>query len=359
VALQGDLQSFALPDVLRLLAGTGKSGLLEVAGPSVEGELSLRDGAILRGGATSAPSADRPAEVVYELLRLVEGSFAFAEGDQHGDGPGTDVEVALAEAEALLAEWREVEAVVPGMDAWATLAAEAVGDEVRLDGDAWRSIVAIAGGGSVRDLAVARGLSDLDASRAIKGLVEAGLVEVRASHAEVAPSPDPYEAFDRFEPFDGGSSASDAMGAGDGPAMTELEDLVVEDRPVVMEDRDDALLPEPLPGEGVAYEGEEITGAVDGRTFDVVDHESAPHGALDVPAPHDVHGMEPGLADVDGIGGGFGELGGADPFSPVEADGFASATSADLGNGEGDERALDALDDERGSLLRFLSSVKP
>src|SRR5690349_19268586 len=155
VALQGDLKSFALPDVLRLLAGTGKSGLLQVAGPAVHGQLSLRDGSILDGVVPTAPRAVDAADVVFELLRLEDGSFSFDEGEQPGEGPGTDVDDALAQAEALLAEWLEVEEIVPSMDAWISLTAEDRDGDVQLDVAGWKAVVAIAGGGNVHDVAAA------------------------------------------------------------------------------------------------------------------------------------------------------------------------------------------------------------
>jgi hypothetical protein len=375
VALQGDLKSFALPDVLRLLAGTGKSGLLQVAGPEAEGELSLQSGAIVRGTVSTAPRASAPAEVVFELLRLDEGAFAFAEGEQASDGPAVAVDDALGQAEALLADWRDVETVVPSMDAWISLLADGVDGPVELDLDQWGLVVAIGSGGTVRDLAATRSLSDLEASQAVKHLAEAGLVDVRLSHATVAPSSthegdafDAFSAFEQFESFDGPGAHDHHDGFGGEPVapMTELEDLVVEDRPVVMEDRDDALLPEPLPGEGVTYEGETITGSVDGRTFDVADAEPGgdgpDHGLTEAAAPAE-RSMEASWADAMGIDDGLRDLGGADPFSPAEvAAGFGSATSADgaahapVG---GPAAAAAPADDERGSLLKFLSTVKP
>ncbi|MEZ5180775.1 MAG: DUF4388 domain-containing protein [Acidimicrobiales bacterium] len=358
MALQGDLKSFALPDVLRLLAGTGKSGVLEVAGPGVSGELALHEGSIVRGGVSSAPHAGEASDVLFELLRLDEGGFAFAEGDQPGHEAATDVESALAAAESLVAEWAEVETVVPSMDAWISLVAEAGEDGVHLSADQWRAVAAIGGGGNARDLADALGTTDLAACRVVKDLAGLELVDVRLSHAAVsAPMDD-----DRFEPLGhheelepevapDGYDAYDAFEALDGPAMTELEDLVVEDRPVVLEESDDALLPEPLPGEGVAYEGSDLTGVVDGRHIPAGDAAVADLPVDDAFAAFDLPEAPEPAAHHDAV---MEEgLGGATPFSPAEAPvESADETSAD-------PEAHEDGDDERGSLLKFLSSVKP
>lgn len=362
MALQGDLQSFALPDVLRLLAGTGKSGLLEVAGPGTAGELSLQRGGILRGAVTTAPRAEHPAEVLFELLRFPEGTFAFAEGDQPGEGPTTDVEFALEQAEGLVREWAEVEAVVPSMASWITLSGDQEGD-VHLTGAQWQAIVAVGGGGNVHDLGDALGLSDLDACRAVKDLADAGLVDVRLSHAAVAPAEhDVVDPFESFEPLGGYDDEEPAEPAG----MTDLEDLVVEDRPVVMEESEDALLPEPLPGEGVAYDGSDLTGVVDGRTFPMVDGAAADtplddaaaafaaFEAIGADAPEATHDPSAGYA--------FPGDGGADPFLPEAPIGSVSAISAEQPEAvaeEGPVDEADEVDEERGSLLKFLSTVKP
>ncbi|MCB0960611.1 MAG: DUF4388 domain-containing protein [Acidimicrobiales bacterium] len=369
MALQGDLKSFALPDVLRLLAGTGKSGVLEVAGPGVSGELALCEGAIVRGGVSSAPHAEQASDVLFELLRLDDGGFAFAEGDQPGEDVATDVESALAAAEALVAEWADVETVVPSMDAWISLVADAGEDGVHLSADQWRAVAAIGGGGNARDLADALGTTDLAACRVVKDLAELELVDIRLSHAAVAPAGDDatFEPLGHHEVPDGvggygdgdaydGVDAYDAFDALDGPAMTELEDLVVEDRPVVLEESEDALLPEPLPGEGVAYDGSDLTGVVDGR------HASPADASLPAP-PDDAAGAFAAFDDLTGAlepEAGYDHeaamqegIGGADPFSPAEVpDASAGETSA-----EPDPEA--ASDDERGSLLKFLSTVKP
>jgi hypothetical protein len=378
VALQGDLSSFALPDVLRLLAGTGKSGRLEVSGPSGWGEVVLSDGTITSGAVERAPHAAEPGDVVFELLRFEGGAFTFDEVEGAAGVDGADVEQAIADAEALVAEWADVETVVPSMEAWVALCPELPGDSIHLVADQWRALVAVAGGGSVRDLAGALDLTDLAACRQVKELVEADLVAVRPNHAYSEPLREPFHVptveLDSFEEYE--TDLADPM--------TELEDLVVEDRPVVMTEREDALLPEPLPGEGVAFEGELLAGAVDRRTFDTAESPSteepaAGHLAVaeeapehltiaedpSVDAPTDAdesHHDHDGEADQAGSGDHLEDAvdhehpgidGALNPAA--EADAFEAALAA----ADGEVEAPAEVDDERGSLLRFLSSVKP
>ncbi len=364
MALQGDLKTFALPDVLRLLAGASKSGHLEVAGTTATGEVLLRHGTIAAASTSAAPRAEEPADVVFELLRLEDGSFSFEEGEVSDEGWGADVDDTIAAAEALVVEWAEIEAVVPSMEAWVSLAAELGLDETIVSADQWRSVVAVGGGGNVHDLAAALELSDLVACRRVLELVDAGLAVVRATHSYQPPRIE----LDDFDQFD--APAVDPI--------TDLHDLSSEDRPVVMEDSDDALLPEPLPGEGVAYDGEEISGVVDGHTFEPTDGLELAPEASTVDGSNDAFEQFETLAsfeeaaamseriDEPGTIEGFG---GADPFSPADPYGSGAGTFADEAAPEDDRDAAELptpvlshdapVDEERDSLLKFLSAVKP
>lgn len=360
MALQGDLKSFALPDVLRLLAGASKSGHLEVAGSAGTGEVVLCLGTIASAATTLAPRAVEPSDVLYELLRLEDGSFAFDEGDVDDSGWEAEVDATIATAEALVDEWVAIESVVPSMEAWVSLAPELDGAEVMVSADRWRTIAAIGGGGNVYDIAAAMELSDLAASRQIVDMVDAGLASVRATHGYQPPRVE----LDDFESFE----------VADEDPMTDLHDLSAEDRPVVLEDREDALLPEPLPGEGVAYEGEAITGSVDGfgGTVDgfepafepMIDGSNDDFEQFDSLASFEQAAAMSELAGEPGTVDGFG---GADPFAPADPYGFDAETSADdlVADAPAAEvREMPAapvspVDEERDSLLKFLSSVKP
>lgn len=373
MALQGDLSSFALPEVLRLLAGTAKSGRLGIDGPDGAGELELADGALVRGRVSAAPNAHAPHEVIYELLRFERGAFSFDEVEVTAEGATSEVGDALRDAEELLDEWRAVEAIVPTMDAWVSLDAEVDADPIELAAAEWRTVAAIGSGASVRDLAAALALTDLATSQQVVALADRGLVAVRAS---LTPAPvaerhldgyaPPAIELDSFEEFEVGADlGSHPEGEVPVSLMTDLEHLSADERPVVMEDRDDALLPEPLPGEGVAYDGESFTGAVDGRTFETLEafesydlpETTAALEPFQVDRPEDPRpsiAPDPDSAvdDATPTPGGEGD---AVPFGPDgEAPDSASRISAD-----DEPPVVPALDDERGSLLRFLSTVKP
>lgn len=188
MALRGTLDTFALPDVLRLLGATSKSGRLRITGDRGTGSVWVESGEVTAVDATHAPHAQGTIDALFELLRFQDGSFTFDAGSA-ADKPGTptDVEQLLDDSEALLAEWREIERVIPSMDLWVTLQRSLPGPEITLDNARWATVVAIGAGATVRRIGDELCLGELPISRAIRDLVEVGLVEIADTAPAVAP----------------------------------------------------------------------------------------------------------------------------------------------------------------------------
>lgn len=190
MALQGTIETFALPDVMQLLASTHKTGCLRLDGGRGSGSIWVSDGKIVGGDVSSAPHADGPIEVVFELLRFRDGDFVFdADVEPESAWDTADVAATLSEAEEMLEEWKSIEAVVPSLDSWVTLAAALPDSEVTIDGARWELIVAVAGGISVDGLAERFSLGEMPISKRVKELVEAGLAEVGEAPPEAALRP--------------------------------------------------------------------------------------------------------------------------------------------------------------------------
>ena len=215
MSLQGTLDTFALPDVLRLLASTAKTGYLRLEGSRGSGGVWFSAGRVAAAAAPRQGRSARPvapgAEPLFELLRARDGSFAFEAGTASplDVSPG-DVASLLADAEVLLEEWREVESVVPSLGCSVALRPSLDVPSVSISADQWRSLVAVAAGSTVGDVGAALALGELSASRTVKELVEAGLVAVgRAPVAAAPPEPEPEVEVDP-EPA-GPSTAPEAL----------------------------------------------------------------------------------------------------------------------------------------------------
>jgi hypothetical protein len=186
MALQGTLDTFELPDVLRLLASTRKSGRLHLRGDRGEGDVWLADGRVV--GAEAGATAD-VADALFELLRAHEGTFAFEPGEaSSAPSEPADVEPLLVGAEAKLVEWRAIEAVVPSLGAWVGLSAELAGPEVTVPAETWRLVATIGSGVTVGELGQVLGLGEVAVSRVVRDLVDLGLGAVNAPPAHAAPA---------------------------------------------------------------------------------------------------------------------------------------------------------------------------
>lgn len=354
MALQGTLDTFALPEVLRLLAATKKSGRLRITGGRGNGSVWVAQGDIVGIEATHVANATEPTDALFELLRFQEGAFTF-DADATTDAPGapTDVEAILAQAESLLEEWRGIEAVVPSLDAWVTLRRRLPQSEVVVSQDQWTTLVAVAGGATVRRVADEVCLGELPVSRAVKELVELGLVDI----TEAAPA---------------GSTSTSAA-----PAAVPAR----HDRPLLAAD-DSALASEAAPTATRSRRNRAAAGAsapAEPEVFvplDLPGHGSAlsyDETAEPEPADH-----EPEPTEVDDLAAAFPGLANRTVPAPVDVDdeelakqlatlspraATAIRAAAEAQTDEEREAALDAVEDEdqplnRGLLLKFLSSVK-
>jgi hypothetical protein len=191
VTLQGGLDSFPLPDVLRLLAATGKTGGLHVVGPTASGSIWVVDGRIEH--AALGGEGCEPHEAVFALLRNVDGTFRYEAGvpvtvPSSAEAGPVEVEGVLAAAAVLLQEWDELGRVVPGADARLHLSPELV-RPVRLTVEEWAVIVAVGGGTRVQELATALGVPEIVAMRRARDLVVAGLLTATPADPHAAPVP--------------------------------------------------------------------------------------------------------------------------------------------------------------------------
>ena len=171
--LHGTLDTLDLGDVLVLLEMGKKTGALEVESDDGHGVLFLIDGRFVGSGADEAdphPSSleQFEAELVdacAALLGLESGTFRFLDGRTPSEIPRESLPISpiLADAKQAAAQWREVAASIPSLDAPVLLVPELPADEIVLDRRSWRVLALVDGSRSVRDLArdLARNMADV------------------------------------------------------------------------------------------------------------------------------------------------------------------------------------------------------
>ena len=122
MALQGTIDTFELTEVVRLLAAGSKTGVLRLEGSRGSGRVWVDEGKVTTITVDHAPRAESLAEAMFELLRFEDGHFTFASDElANPAGEPTELDGILVDAEAQLAEWREIEVVVPTTRALVTL----------------------------------------------------------------------------------------------------------------------------------------------------------------------------------------------------------------------------------------------
>jgi Domain of unknown function (DUF4388) len=192
VSLHGTLETFALPDVLALLAATKKNGELHVVGGTTDGRVWFDAGNVV---GTAVGASATFVDAVFELLRLESGKFSF-DADKAAPSPSEPepIQPLLDEAQSRLTEWRSIEAVVPSLGHGVGLRAELDEGPVTVTGDQWRALVGVATSPTVQSVVERLGVGEFETCRTLKGLVEAGLVTVEERAAAPAPAPPPVRA---------------------------------------------------------------------------------------------------------------------------------------------------------------------
>jgi Domain of unknown function (DUF4388) len=194
VSLQGTLDTLSLPELCELLSGTKKTGALHVRAEAGSGVLWFADGKVCAGeagGQTGPPPAgvggdvlDRLNDVCFELFRYSEGSFEF-EADRRPSWPAeraVEVSGLLAETDRRMAEWREIIAVIPSVEARPRLVPEPpAGGPITLDAAQWRVVTGIDGRRRVSALIRVLDGGEFTVCKVLRSLVQAGLVEIEAA----------------------------------------------------------------------------------------------------------------------------------------------------------------------------------
>jgi len=191
VSLQGTLDTLSLPELCELLSGTNKTGALHVRAEIGQGVLWFAGGKVCAGEAGSQTGPPPPGaggdllerlhDVCFELFRYTEGSFEF-EPERRPSWPAersVDVAGLVAETERRMAEWREIIAVIPSVEARPRLVPEPpAGGPITLDAAQWRVVTGIDGRRRVSALIRVLDGGEFTVCKVLRSLVQAGLVEI-------------------------------------------------------------------------------------------------------------------------------------------------------------------------------------
>ena len=278
MSFQGTLDLFGLADILRLLAASGKDGLLALRRDGASGGIWLVDGgvawaatrpgpeplarrllglgavepgvmatalreaaeggslaALLQQSGAVAPERLREiarehlADELFDLARWPDGSFDFEQGANPPESldPAAAVDDLLAETERRLAAWPEIAGKVPGRAALLSIPSRpADARPMTVDPAEWRLLAAVGGSRTVASLVEETGQGEFQTCQALAAMVERGLLavtgeaadaaepEVAAAEPEVAAAAEPEREVAEVGP--GGDAAGPAPAPGPG-----------------------------------------------------------------------------------------------------------------------------------------------
>lgn len=176
MSFQGSLKELPLPDIIQLVAVSGKTGAFVLTSGRQEGKIYLRNGEIVHAEAGGAQGE----EAVYELAIWQDGEFTFE--------PGVEAEVQtckksntnlLMEAARRVDEWKVLSKRVPSTQLVPVFSTEGSGTSVSFTPNEWIVICKIDERRTIDDLASVLQLSPFEVAKLLYGLITAGLVELR------------------------------------------------------------------------------------------------------------------------------------------------------------------------------------
>jgi hypothetical protein len=257
--LRGSLDTFALPEIVRLIASSGKTGVLTAETFRLKGRIFLDEGAInfattrgddgdvedlrrmttspagneRRGRKDSSPGQtledvveQQALEVFVRLMRMSGGKFVFDEGARtRAFGTGAvlrlDVDKVIDQATSRITEWLDIETVVPSPTTRFTLNRDLADDEfeVTLDARSWTFLAAVGDAASVQDLAERLRIFEFPAARKVAEFVRRGLLVPADAKAEFSTVP---VIATETKPADGPSVDGDAEASDDHAASDDL-----------------------------------------------------------------------------------------------------------------------------------------
>jgi len=176
VAFQGSLRELPLPDVIQLVAVSGKTGVFNLRNGAETGQIYLRKGQIVHAAAGTLAGE----HAVYELARWFQGDFVFT--------PGTETETEsidksntnlLMEAARQIDEWKILSKKIESTRMVPVFAPQASRVSVSFTPAEWAIITRVDERRSIEEIAAGLGQGAFDVCKIIYGLLTSGVLALR------------------------------------------------------------------------------------------------------------------------------------------------------------------------------------
>lgn len=176
MAFQGSLEDLPLPDIVQLVAVSGKTGTFHLTSGERQGRIFLTDGQIV----DAVVGRLRGEEAVYELSTWSNGEFHFAAGEATErrtiDKSNTNL---LMEAARRMDEWKILSKRIPSTTHVPVFVDKGVNTSVSFTPQEWAIVCRIDGRRSIEEIALSVRQSPFETCKHLYGLLTSGLVELK------------------------------------------------------------------------------------------------------------------------------------------------------------------------------------
>jgi hypothetical protein len=192
MSFQGSLAELHLPDILQLMAASGKTGAFHLNREALQGLVYLKDGKIVH----AVLNDELGEEAIYTLATWGDGEFVFAPGEiPESETIARSNTSLLMEAARRLDEWRVLQRKIPSVDLIPEFVVQQHKEgQINLNTSEWLLLSKIDGTRSVKSIAQAAGISVFDAAKVLYGLVAASLLKLNEPPARPAAAARPSPA---------------------------------------------------------------------------------------------------------------------------------------------------------------------
>jgi hypothetical protein len=189
MAFQGSLKELPLPDIIQLVAVSGKTGKFTLAKENERGYIYLKAGQMIDAQVGELVGE----EAIYALAIWNQGEFQFSAGEEASrqtiNKSNTNL---LMEAARRLDEWRVLSKKIPSIEMVPELQARAGrAEQITLNTQEWLLVTRIDGRRSIAEIAHLLEMSAFDVAKILYGMITAELVQLKkkadlsaAAHAE-------------------------------------------------------------------------------------------------------------------------------------------------------------------------------
>lgn len=182
MAFQGSLKELPLPDIIQLVAVSGKTGVFVLTNSNQTGEIFLNEGEMIHSEVGNLTGE----EAVYELAIWQEGDFVFKPGIETDKRTikksNTNL---LMEAARRIDEWKVLSKRIPSTRMVPVFTNQGSSTSVSFTPHEWAVICKIDERRSIEELASVLGLSAFEVCKLLYGLVTAGLIELKEGLGQI------------------------------------------------------------------------------------------------------------------------------------------------------------------------------